>query len=229
MATRAQETLGWKNHKHLGITNSHLSGKPLVREQRIMEAEQPKQNVPGTWGHLVCVRRVRLGESRQFKLLLYCVPTADFKSIESEHCTGENTSVWLKIQDTGSVFSPWAEQQLSEEWGKKKKKLPSSQLICNGIPLDIVSFLFKMLCACLFRTWQESKVSIEPAFEYSANKVTNEFTKRHGKVTESRLHITYKKKTLYCLHDFCHRLRRPQVGWDQSLSATVIHICCTHL
>lgn len=33
----------------------------------------------------------------------------------------------------------------------------------------------------------------------------------------------------YWLHDFCCRLQRPQVGWDESLSTNMIHICHTHL
>lgn len=33
----------------------------------------------------------------------------------------------------------------------------------------------------------------------------------------------------YWLYDFCHRLQRPQVGWGESLSTRMIHICLTHL
>lgn len=51
------------------------------------------------------MRKVRLSESRQVKLLFHCVPTADFNPLDLGIAQGK-THLWLKIQDIAPVFSP---------------------------------------------------------------------------------------------------------------------------
>lgn len=141
----------------------------VVQIQAVEKKDCWKQNnqkhlYQGTYEHESSSQRwVTLGESRQVKLLFYCAPTADFKSIAVGNCMAENISVWLKTQDIASVFSPWAEQQLSQ---KKKKKSPSLQFICNEILLDTVFFIQNSLWVFLTR---QEKVSPELSFAYSAN------------------------------------------------------------
>lgn len=109
---------------------------------------------------------------------------------------------------------------------KKKKKWPRSRIICNGIPLDIMC---TQICS-EFVFYQVGKWGIVLSFLCLFSQISNWWM--YKKVWESHWkQITYhlSKKKFCWLCDFCHRLQRPQVGWDESLSTGMIHICHTRL
>lgn len=165
----------------------------VVQIQAVEKKDCWKQNnqkhlYQGTYEHESSSQRwVTLGESRQVKLLFHCAPTADFKSIALGNCTAENISLWLKTQDIASVFSPWAEQQLSQ---KKEKKITQFAVYLQWNPIRHCIFYSKCSVSVSYQTGK----GIAWTFLCLLSRLSNRWT--YQRVWESRWkQITYHLPT----------------------------------